>query len=116
MTFQKITLLIASVLLILVLGLIAYMLYKAQSQVQFPPVVAQCPDYWTVSGEATCTNVQNIGSGCQSPMDFSGPQWQGSNGLQAKYNWAKSCGLTWQGVTNNSKFISTDGSIIPPSS
>lgn len=104
MSFQKISLLVAGILLVLMLCLIAYMLYKAKSQLQYPPDIAQCPDYWKVSGTDTCTNVQNLGNNCTSPMDFSGPQWQGDTGLQAKYDWANACGITWDGVTNNSKF------------
>lgn len=111
MSFQKISLLIASILVVLMLAFIGYMLYKAKSQVQFPPSIAQCPDYWTVSNDNTCTNVLNLGSGCESPIDFSGPQWQGTTGMKAKYNWANNCGITWQGVTNNSQFTNTDGSV-----
>ena len=106
MSFQKISLMVATIFLVLMLGLIAFMLYKAKSQVQYPPDIAECPDYWTVSGNGVCNNVKNLGTNCQSPMDFSGPEWQGDSGLSAKYHWANACRVTWDGITNNSKFAS----------
>lgn len=106
MTFQKITIIVAFGFLILMLGIIAFMLYRAKSNLQFPPDIAECPDYWEVIGNQVCSNVKNLGTGCQNPMDFSASQWQGQGGLQQKYNWAKDCGVTWDGVTNNSKFTS----------
>ena len=105
MTFQKYALIIAVVFLVLMLGLIAFMLYKAKSQIVFPPDVAECPDYWEVSGKGVCNNVKNLGS-CSGPQDFSGSEWSGKTGLKKKYCWAKGCGITWDGVTNNNAFAS----------
>lgn len=82
------------------LSLVAFMLYKAKSSLQFPPDIAECPDYWEVSGNQTCNNVKNLGHNCESPKNFSGPQWQGQTGIQVKQKWAKGCGITWDGITN----------------
>ena len=100
MSFQKTTLVVAIVFLVLMLGLVAFMLYKAKSEVQYPPDVAECPDYWEVTGEQTCVNVKKLGHNCESPKNFSGAQWQGQQGIQQKQKWAKACGITWDGVTN----------------
>ena len=34
-------------------------------------------------------------------MNFNNPPWSGSNGLCVKSKWARTCDLTWDGVTNN---------------
>ena len=103
MSFQKKIGLVALFVLVVMLSLVAYLLYKTNKNVVFPPTIAQCPDYWEVTGEGTCNNIKNLGKGCENPMDFSGSKWQGDSGLRAKYCWARQCGLTWDGVTNNSK-------------
>jgi len=105
MNFQQITLVTATVILLLVLGFVAYTLYKAQSNMTWPPMISECPDYWTVTGISQCSNPKNLGS-CGSSMDFSDKDWQGQSGLQKKFNWARQCGLTWDGVTNNPQFTS----------
>ena len=84
------------------LGVIAVLLYKSKQNLQYPPDVAECPDYWEVTGDQVCKNVKNLGNGtCAATKDFSGSEWQGNQGLKNKNTWAKSCGLTWDGVTNN---------------
>jgi len=44
----------------------------------------------------------NLGkSNCALPMDFTQPNWSGKKGICNKYTWAKSCNLTWDGISNN---------------
>ena len=107
-TFQKTTLSIAIVLLIL--ALILFALLMSQSAKTYPPVVGQCPDYWVdlsgglISDGSSCYNVKNLGKDtCKKQMDFTADFWSGSDGICNKQKWAKSCDLTWDGVTNNSK-------------
>lgn len=103
MSFQKITMTIAIIFLVLMLAMIAVLLYNSASSLQFPPDIAECPDYWEVIGDKVCKNVQNLGNGtCGSQKSFSGAEWQGNAGIKHKNAWAKSCGITWDGVTNNS--------------
>ena len=45
-TFQSITMSIAVVILVICLIIIAVALYRSKYTTQFPPVVADCPDYW----------------------------------------------------------------------
>ena len=35
-------------------------------------------------------------------MNFTTDEFIGTDGLKNKCNWAKSCDLTWDGITNNS--------------
>lgn len=102
-TFQKITMIVALVILIICLIFIGISLYRSKYDSQFPPVVADCPDYWLDMSEGDgkiCKNVKNLGTCNQTTMDFSSSFWTGNDGLCRKYQWAKQCNLTWDGVTN----------------
>ena len=112
--FQKIVLAIAIIIFIILMIFIAAVLYNKKYGVKFPPTVSQCPDYWIDKpeqngtggihddGKQSCTNVKNLGNiSCDKTMDFTGSFWQGSTGGCNKYKWAKSCDLTWDGITNN---------------
>jgi hypothetical protein len=107
MSFQKIVLIIATILLILVLVMFGLALHNKKDDITFPPVQAQCPDYWEVKrgkdGVALCENVQKLGrENCQKEMDFSKLPFIGSNGACNKQKWSRTCGLTWDGITNAS--------------
>jgi len=108
MSAQTVMMTIASVILVLMLGLIGYLLYKAKSNLAYPPDIAECPDYWTVIGENNCSNVKNLGK-CSGTKNFNSPQYQGSSGLQQKYCWARNCNIVWDGVTNNGKVPTWQG-------
>jgi hypothetical protein len=66
--------------------------------------VAQCPDYWELNSSGKCVDVHNLGK-CPSRVgehlvqSFDGPEFVGLNGNCAKYNWAKNCGASWDGIT-----------------
>jgi|LauGreDrversion2_5_1035112.scaffolds.fasta_scaffold15271_1 hypothetical protein len=106
--FQKIVLTAAIIILIIALIIIGILLSYYKAKEQWPPIVAGCPDYWTIDGSSNlsrCTNIQDLGS-CQPQsghkhlvMDFSGPAFSGANGTCAKYAWAKKCNVTWDGIT-----------------
>ena len=105
MNFQKTVLTISIVLLIVALIVFGSMLYTDKSE--YPPVAAQCPDYWIdmSGGMGTggyCINTKNLGKGtCKNRMNFNGGLWSGEDGLCNKNKWANACDLTWDGVTNN---------------
>jgi len=98
--FQKTVSIIAVIMLIISLSFIGLALYRQKYNPEYPPVVPNCPDYWDASGNL-CVNYHNLGSEtCFGDMDFTTAQWSGDSGLCSKYKWAKSCNLTWDGVTN----------------
>tara|TARA_Y100000389_G_scaffold196004_1_gene228219 strand:+ start:2826 stop:3452 length:627 start_codon:yes stop_codon:yes gene_type:complete len=105
-SFQNIVLGISIFLLILCLIIIAYGLYSKTYQQAFPPVVADCPDYWldkSNGDSSNCENIKSLGTMtnvCKGPMNFSTEKWLGSAGLDRKQAWAKMCQLQWDGVTN----------------
>ena len=107
MSFQKIILIIATVLLILVLFMFGYAMSNQKEEDKYPPVQSQCPDYWTVKrgkdGLPMCENVKGLGNdNCQKQMDFSKFPFIGSKGQCNKQKWARTCGVTWDGITNAS--------------
>ena len=99
--FQKSVTTVAIVILIITLCFIGIALYRAKYNSAYPPVLANCPDYWDASGNF-CVNSMSLGNtnpGCTQPIDFTSPQWSGS--VCSKYEWARSCNLTWDGITDN---------------
>ena len=108
MSFQRTVMIVAIVLLICALLMIGTALHnqKNNDDIVFPPVVGDCPDYWVNESsdddKLKCVNEKKLGS-CHADMEFSLPMWKGNSGLCNKFKWARDCGITWDGVTNNPK-------------
>ena len=105
-TFQNIVMVVAIIMLMICLTLVGVSLYNQKYTTAFPPVVADCPDYWLDKSDgdsSNCENVKNLGKdSCSTTMDFSTSSWTGDNGQCNKSRWARACDLTWDGITNNS--------------
>lgn len=99
MSFYKIVLIIAIILLIALLIFIGVAL-KTQATQTWPPVIGECPDYWvdTSGNGGNCVNVKNLGT-CPKDMNFTTPIFSGTNGNCSRYQWATNCGVTWDGIT-----------------
>ena len=105
--FQQTVMTISVIMLVLALILIGVALYrqKYNADIAFPPVVADCPDYWdnvSTEDKIQCENVKNLG-GCPGVKDFSASEFVGNNGVCEKQKWAKACGVVWDGVANNNE-------------
>lgn len=111
MIFQKLILLIATVVLVVILLIFAYTLNGSSSQTTWPPVVGQCPDYWVdLSGNGEkCLNTHSLGrcnipsEGNQATMNFNQSPFTDDNGTCAKFTWANSCQVVWDGITSGVK-------------
>lgn len=108
MIFQKLILIVATVILIILLVVIGITLSKATTNDQWVPIVGECPDYWvdmSGNGEA-CLNTHNLGrcnlinDNNKSTMNFNQSPFTDNNGLCAKYKWATECQVTWDGITS----------------
>lgn len=106
--FQKLILFSAIIILIIALVIIGIALSYSKDNEQWPPVTADCPDYWMIDGSGNntqCINVKNLGtcppkSGEQHlTMNFNTPAFTGSNENCAKYTWAQKCNVSWDGIT-----------------
>ncbi len=98
LTFHKVVLGIAIILLVLILALIGYSL-SYSTAVNWPPIVGDCPDYWVdLSGNGKgCYNSYSLGSiDCKNTkiIDFSD-----YTDCQ-KFEWATGCNITWDGITS----------------
>ena len=82
MNFQKKVIIVATIILIGLLVFVGYAIQKDKGEATFPPVTAECPDYWdSVNNE--CVNT-----------------YKGNDGPCEKYKWAKNCKTSWDGITN----------------
>lgn len=105
--FQKMVLISAIILLIIILIFIGITLAKGKRE-SWPPIVAECPDYWISDGSgnnSTCINVKDLGvcsakqGESHQKMNFNVPTFSGSDELCQKYKWANSCKVSWDGIT-----------------
>jgi hypothetical protein len=107
--FQSTVVSIAVVLLIIILIFIGISLYRNKKNFQYPPVAANCPDYWLdeSNGEGVkCVNPKNLGNkDCNKTLDFSAAFWSSDKGLCMKKSLANRCDLTWDGITNNNTMV-----------
>ena len=112
--FNKIVLTIAIVVLLIALIVLGIFLSKSMFEDTYPPVISDCPDYWDVSyntaNDVICTNISTINSGkgtneCSNyeVNQFLNEGTEINDVICNKQKWAKSCGITWDGVTNNNK-------------
>mgnify|MGYP000639811856 CR=1 FL=1 len=103
MTFQKTVLTISVVLLLVMLVFIGFMMRQSRKNAVWPPMIAECPDYFEVVAPQVCQNTKNLGT-CTAHdgiFDFTDAKYQGTHGLKAKKEWAKKCNVVWDGITNN---------------
>jgi len=106
-SFQTTVMSISIILLIICLIFVGISLYRNKYNQEFPPSVANCPDFWydqsTKNNGSKCVNKLGLGNQtCQKTMDFSGSMWSGDAGLCNKLKWAQSCDLSWDGLDNSS--------------
>ena len=111
--FQSIVITVAIILLILCMAAIGAIMYYDEKDVDFPPVIANCPDFWQEkrgeSGSEVCVPYRDIGlPGSDNPscypdsIDFNVPEYTGKAGTCKKKLWAQGCGFSWDGITNTS--------------
>lgn len=110
MNFYKFICILALVLLIVCLACIGVAMNSTSNSSVFPPNVSSCPDFYTMD---TSTNLcspmytitKSTDSDCTSKSFDSDPYTNSgmgpSSGMCAKQKWAQTCGVNWDGITNN---------------
>uniref|UniRef100_A0A6C0BSL9 CPW-WPC domain-containing protein n=1 Tax=viral metagenome TaxID=1070528 RepID=A0A6C0BSL9_9ZZZZ len=92
------------------LSISMYVIYgetkRNAKDVEFPPVVGECPDYYKKSEDSLgCESGYKITSSkCDAAIkatDFSAPFWSGQMGMCRKHKMTKNCGVAWDGISNN---------------
>ena len=92
MSFQKTVLIIALIIFSIMLFFIALAMKGLKTKQEYPPEIAECPDYWGKDATGKCVpNVYNKSteSSCGS-----------YNGNDEKKSWQMSCGVEWDGISN----------------
>ena len=96
--FQKTVLIVAAVMLVISLVVLAGLIKSAVVDVEWPPQVATCPDYWTGDGKGKCDSLKGQNSGTSSghinvtSKAFATPEH--------RCDWARSHSVTWDGITD----------------
>ena len=117
MGFYDTSIVVAGVVLALFLGIIAYMMHTSTNTLAYPPVIAQCPDYWKKGvnddGEEVCENVLGVGlSNISDGVDctsFTTDKFSVFTNtlerMQQQKSYAETCNIAWDGITNNVKVL-----------
>ena len=111
---QKMALVLMFVALIIALISMAFLLWKANASMQWPPTYGDCPDHWVMNEAGVCVDAHELtqkkGANGYRTMDFSGDTYKGNKGLCAKQSWAKGqnyigmqngSGIAWDGIDIN---------------
>lgn len=114
MSFQRIVLHVSIFILLIMLLILGYLIYKQQTTYKWPPEISQCPDYWKVTGPNQCENVLGVGNmssdNCRR-MNFDGADYKGANGFRNKAAWAESCGVYWDGISDK-RYLEEEADIV----
>ena len=106
MNFYKFISLLAIVVLIICLAFVATALQTSSSEKLFPPHISECPDFYVKNANGECVAQFDVsGTSCKindfSDSEFNNPGMGLHSGICKKKNWAKDCGVNWDGITNN---------------
>lgn len=110
--FNKMVLIIATVVLVIVLVFLGVLITKSLNDQSYPPIISDCPDYWDVAYDANenivCSNSTKVNRGRNNCDGYNIDLFtqRGTNIediMCEKYKWAKKCNVIWDGITNNNK-------------
>lgn len=103
-SFNSVVLQVAVVILVICLALVGLAIWQSVygDGVKWPPVDIVCPDFW-VTTETSCSNNLKLGTSDPSLNKgncdyFNIDQF---NNDCDKRNYARKCGITWDGITDN---------------
>tara|TARA_B100000073_G_scaffold285776_1_gene247358 strand:+ start:4156 stop:4716 length:561 start_codon:yes stop_codon:yes gene_type:complete len=80
MRFQNIVVIISLILVVLTLSTVGYLIHTKKSKMEWPPIVGNCPDYWSdVKGDGSeCVNTHRLGT-CMMPSDTTYTKYENTN-------------------------------------
>ena len=110
MGFNSLVLEIAIIILIICLVMIGWGIYQSVygSDAKFPPVISQCPDYWSMTTEMKgknkiihCNNNLKMGlGGTKNPKCVTFEAGDVSDTCD-RWGLANICQITWDGISDN---------------
>lgn len=99
--FWPISIGVALVWLILVLGYAWYALVAANKRRPFPPTQALCPDGWARLRDGRCRCKNGVNAGELPPASWTiDPNAPAMRGLDSRRAWARKHRVQWDGVSN----------------
>jgi hypothetical protein len=109
MIFYKNVLISTILSAILFVAIVGGVMYYYKNKQIYPPVISACPDFYNLDGSNNCirTAAWPVGTSECSTLNFSDlsyllPGTKTGSGICNKKNMATTCGVTWDGITNNS--------------
>ena len=96
MSFQSVVITIAVVILILSLIILGILLWNSRNELEYPPNIGDCPDYFTLQKDGSCFNQHGLGNGSQGCKSYNFSDMD----KKEKRQWARSCEVTWDGIYN----------------
>jgi hypothetical protein len=110
MDFYKSILILAVLSLIIILSIFGVILSNMSKKQIYPANISNCPDYYSlVAGSCVSNDViykKSKDVNCNSlnyKSEYFNVSGIGPNsGLCSKKKWANECGVSWDGITNNS--------------
>lgn len=99
MSFQRIVLITATVILIICLIILAALLWASRNELAYPPEIAECPDYFVMKkneNKMECYNKHNLGT----PLSIKWFNPDNYPTIANKRKWANENNLDWDGITN----------------
>ena len=103
-----VSVILSVVLLLIFIGVI---MYNSKNNQIYPAVFSPCPDYYSLDSLGKCnanTSIWGFSAGNKclsnnfSDKSYKTPGVGKGSGLCSMKQWASDCGVTWDGVTNNS--------------
>ena len=97
MGFYKSFFLINAVALIVLLAIMSVLLSNKTKSQTFPPEISKCPDFYSQTPEGSCVMTQSV---YNSRLPSCTIMYPGTLSNLDKKLWASGCGVSWDGITN----------------
>lgn len=88
-----------TVQLLILLAIMAYILSNMNKNQQFPASISNCPDFYSLNNEGNCMIETSVYSSQDNQCKILNPR---DMSLRDQKIWAVDCGVSWDGITNNS--------------
>ena len=93
-SFQRNTIIVAFIVLIMTLTVVGVAMYSSRYTAEYPPTIGNCPDYWDIDEDGTCTDTNDNTKTYDPAID--------GDSICQKKEWARENNVTWDGITNSS--------------
>ena len=97
------------ILLIVTLAIVSTILSNMNKKQKFPSNISTCPDYYSLNEQGICLQNDAIFNNSSNECRMFSPEKAKYNvkgtgsesGMCKKKQWANTCGVSWDGITND---------------